>query len=72
MEKIVAKTLNLNEIGIVNLTTDRSIPFVPFMENKTLGGFILIDKMTNATVAEDRNLKGLYAKARSGKLKNFT
>ncbi len=51
MEKIAAKTLDLNEIGIVNLTTDRSIPFVPYKENKILGGFILIDKMTNATVA---------------------
>ena len=51
MEKIAAKTLELNEIGVANLTTDRSIPFVPFKENKTLGGFILIDKMTNATVA---------------------
>ena len=51
MEKIAAKTLELNEIGVANLTTDRSIPFIPFKENKTLGGFILIDKMTNATVA---------------------
>jgi bifunctional enzyme CysN/CysC len=32
------------------MTTDRSIPFAPYAENRTLGGFILIDKMTNATV----------------------
>ena len=51
MEEIAAQTLELNEIGIVNLTTDRPISFVPFKENKTLGGFILIDRITNATVA---------------------
>lgn len=50
MEKITAKTLNLNDISIVNVTTDRSIPFTPYNENRTLGGFILIDKMTNITV----------------------
>ncbi len=50
MEKTAAKTLNLNDISIANLTTDRSIPFTPYNENHSLGGFILIDKMTNATV----------------------
>ncbi|MDC0228209.1 sulfate adenylyltransferase subunit CysN [Alphaproteobacteria bacterium] len=50
MEKIVATTLNLNDVGIVNLTTDRSIPFTTYKENRMLGGFILIDKMTNETV----------------------
>ena len=50
MEKIMAKTLNLNDISIANVTTDRSIPFTPYNENRTLGGFILIDKMTNITV----------------------
>ena len=50
MEKIAAKTLKLNDISIANVTTDRSIPFTPFNENRTLGGFILIDKMSNITV----------------------
>ncbi|MDB0048813.1 sulfate adenylyltransferase subunit CysN [Alphaproteobacteria bacterium] len=50
MEKIASKTLNINDIGIANVTTDRSIPFIPYNENRTLGGFILIDKITNATV----------------------
>ena len=50
MGHVAAKTLELNEIGVANLTTDRSIPFTPYAENHTLGGFILIDKMTNATV----------------------
>ncbi len=50
IEKIASKTLNLNEIGIANIITDRSIPFIPYNENRTLGGFILIDKMSNTTV----------------------
>jgi bifunctional enzyme CysN/CysC len=50
MEKIVANTLDLNDIGFANVTIDRSIPFIPYNENRTLGGFILIDKITNATV----------------------
>ena len=50
MEQIAAKTLELNAIGVVNVTTDRDIPFTPYAENRALGGFILINKMTNATV----------------------
>ncbi len=50
LDHVAAKTLELNEIGVANLTTDRSIPFTPYAENSTLGGFILIDKLTNATV----------------------
>jgi bifunctional enzyme CysN/CysC len=50
MEHVAAKTLELNAIGVANVTTDRDIPFAPYAENRTLGGFILIDKMTNATV----------------------
>lgn len=51
MEHLAAKTLDLNAIGVANITTDREIPFEPYGENHDLGGFILIDKMTNATVA---------------------
>lgn len=50
MEKIASKTLDINDIGIANITTDQSIPFMPYNENHTLGGFILIDKLTNLTV----------------------
>jgi bifunctional enzyme CysN/CysC len=50
MEHAAAKTLELNAIGVANVTTDRNIPFAPYAENRALGGFILIDKMTNATV----------------------
>jgi bifunctional enzyme CysN/CysC len=51
MEHLAAKTLELNAIGVAELTTDKAIVFEPYADNRTLGGFILIDKMTNATVA---------------------
>lgn len=51
MEHLAAKTLDLNAIGVAELTTDKQIVFQPYAENRTLGGFILVDKMTNATVA---------------------
>lgn len=51
MEHMAAKTLELNAIGVAELTTDKAIVFEPYADNRTLGGFILIDKMTNATVA---------------------
>jgi bifunctional enzyme CysN/CysC len=51
LEHLAVKTLGLNAIGVANLTTDRPLPFEPYADNRSLGGFILIDKMTNATVA---------------------
>ncbi len=51
MEHLAAKTLELNAIGVANLSTDRQIVFEPYADNRTLGGFILIDKISNATVA---------------------
>ncbi len=50
LEHTATKTLSLNAIGVVTVTTDRSVPFAPYVENRELGGFILIDKMTNGTV----------------------
>ena len=50
MEHLAAKTLDLNAIGVATFSTDRSIPFEPYHDNRTLGGFILIDKRSNATV----------------------
>jgi bifunctional enzyme CysN/CysC len=51
MEHLAAKTLDLNAIGVANLSTDKPLVFEPYAENRDLGGFILIDKITNATVA---------------------
>ncbi len=50
LEHMAAKTLELNSIGVTNIATDKPIPFEPYADNRALGGFIVIDKMTNATV----------------------
>jgi bifunctional enzyme CysN/CysC len=51
MEHLAAKTLELNAIGVANISTDKPIVFEPYAASRDLGGFILIDKITNATVA---------------------
>ncbi|WP_296612996.1 sulfate adenylyltransferase subunit CysN [Sphingomonas sp.] len=51
LEQIAAKTLDLNAIGVANLVTDKPLVFEPYGDSRELGGFILIDKLTNATVA---------------------
>lgn len=51
MEKLAAKRLELNEIAVCNLSLDRAIPFEAYADNRDLGGFILIDKLSNRTVA---------------------
>src|SRR6185436_3180801 len=50
LERLAAKQLELNEIGVCNLSFDRAIPFDPYAENRETGGFILIDKLSNDTV----------------------
>ena len=51
LEHTAARTLQLNEIGVCNLNLDRPVPFDPYSDNRDMGGFILIDKFTKATVA---------------------
>lgn len=51
LEQIAAKTLDLNAIGVANLVTDKPLVFEPYGDSRDLGGFILIDKLTNATIA---------------------
>ena len=56
LEHLAAPTLHLNSIGVATVATDREITFEPYAmaggsPNRVLGGFILIDKLTNATVA---------------------
>ena len=51
LEHLAAKTLELNAIGVAEIATDKQVVFEPYAENRTLGGFILIDKLTNRTVA---------------------
>jgi bifunctional enzyme CysN/CysC len=50
-EHLAAKELHLNEIAFVNVATVEPISFDPYDENRDTGGFILIDRHTNATVA---------------------
>ena len=50
-EPLAAKRLALNEVGYCNLSLDEPVAFAPYARNRTLGGFILIDRQTNATVA---------------------
>ncbi|WP_426012046.1 sulfate adenylyltransferase subunit CysN [Caulobacter sp. DWR2-3-1b2] len=50
LEHLAAKKLELNEIGLVNLSLDQAIPFEPYSVNRDLGGFILIDRISNRTV----------------------
>ena len=50
MEHLAAKTLELNAIGVAELATDKPIVFEPYADSRALGGFILIDKLTNRTV----------------------
>ncbi len=56
LEHLAAPSLQLNSIGVAEIATDREITFEPYAvdgsaPNRALGGFILIDKLTNATVA---------------------
>ncbi|HZG07429.1 MAG TPA: adenylyl-sulfate kinase [Allosphingosinicella sp.] len=49
-EEVPAKTLALNGIGVADLWTDVPLVFAPYTESRELGGFILIDRVTNETV----------------------
>jgi bifunctional enzyme CysN/CysC len=51
LEHLAAKTLSLNAIGVTNLSTDKPLIFESYEASRELGGFILIDKISNATVA---------------------
>ena len=46
-----AKTLALNEVGYANFSLSQPLAFYPYRDNRDTGGFILIDRFTNATVA---------------------
>ena len=50
LEELAARKLELNEIGVCNLSLDRDIAFDAYAENRETGGFILIDRLSNETV----------------------
>jgi len=51
LDHLVAKTLNVNEVGVCTLTFDRSVAFDPYADNRDMGSFIVIDRLTNHTLA---------------------
>ncbi|MGB8652602.1 MAG: sulfate adenylyltransferase subunit CysN [Mycobacteriales bacterium] len=51
LEQVPAPTLHLNEIGVCDVRLDRPIAFDPYVDNRDMGGFIVIDRLTNNTVA---------------------
>jgi len=51
LEHMAGKTLALNEVGYGNFSTAQPLAFDPYRDNRDTGGFILIDRFTNATVA---------------------
>jgi bifunctional enzyme CysN/CysC len=50
MEHVAAKKLELNDIGVCGIELGKAVVFEPYSENRDLGGFILIDRITNTTV----------------------
>jgi len=51
LEHLACKTLELNAIGVAEIATDKPIVFEAYADSRTLGGFVLVDKLTNRTVA---------------------
>jgi bifunctional enzyme CysN/CysC len=51
LEKLAAEKLSLNAVATCNISTDTPLVFDPYTENKATGGFILMDRLTNNTVA---------------------
>ena len=49
--QLAAKSLELNEVAYCNLGLDQAIPFEAYRDNRALGGFVLVDRQNNATVA---------------------
>jgi bifunctional enzyme CysN/CysC len=50
LSDLPAKILEMNEIGVCNISLDRRIAFDSYVDNQTMGGFIIIDRMSNNTV----------------------
>jgi bifunctional enzyme CysN/CysC len=50
LERTATNTLEMNEIGVCNISLDIAVPFDPYIENRDMGGFIVIDRVSNDTV----------------------
>ena len=59
LQPLAAKRLGFNEIGEVVISLDAAIAYAPYAENATLGGFILVDPISRATVGAGMIRHGL-------------
>jgi bifunctional enzyme CysN/CysC len=50
LERLPAKRLALNDIGVCGVEFGSAVAFEAYRDNRTLGGFIVIDRLTNDTV----------------------
>ena len=50
MEQLAARTLAMNEVGYCKLALEKPVAFDPYNKNARTGAFVLIDRVTNATV----------------------
>ncbi len=50
LEHVAARALELNEVGLCNISLDQPVAFDPYEANRDTGGFILIDRLSNETV----------------------
>jgi bifunctional enzyme CysN/CysC len=50
-EHLAAERLELNEIGVCELELDRQVAFDAYAENREMGAFVLIDRITNQTLS---------------------
>jgi bifunctional enzyme CysN/CysC len=50
LEEVPGRELELNEIGVANISLDQAVAFDPYADNRETGGFILIDRLSNETV----------------------
>ncbi len=51
LEHVATRTFEINDLGVCNLSLDEAIVFEPYARSRELGGFILIDRFTNETIA---------------------
>jgi bifunctional enzyme CysN/CysC len=65
LEHTPAETLELNEIGTCDIALDRPVAFDPYVENRDMGAFIVIDRMSNTTVGAGMLRKAADANASS-------
>jgi bifunctional enzyme CysN/CysC len=68
LEQTPTATLELNEIGVCELLLDRPVAFDRYEENRDMGGFILIDRLLNTTIAAGLVRKGELHQQRLGQI----